>query len=673
MAETKVLYIFFFSAFFLIVDNLCFAEAVGGSSCSKNSAGADVKLSIQNDRVVVDNDIVELTFTKPGGGLIGLRYNGIDNLLEVHAPSDLNGGFWDLNWSESNDTGISGKFDRLNATRFEVIVESKDQVELSFKRIWNISQQGQIVPLNVDKRFVLLRGCSGFYSYAIYEHLKEMPGFILFTTRIAFLLNSEKFHYMSVADNIQRFMPSRIDRLPNRGQELEYKEAVRLVNPVEKEFKGEVDDKYFYTLDDKDNRVHGWICQEPAVGFWQITPSNEFRTGGPFKHDLTSHVGPTTLAIFSTPHYAGTDLGVKIEKGEEWKKVFGPVFIYLNKAKSGAQAFSLWDDAKIQMKTEVQSWPYTFPASIDYPKSNKRGKVSGRLLVQDRFVKDTNITAKGGYVGLTAPGDVGSWQREFKGYQFWTNVNDDGSFVIENVREGIYNLFATVPGFIGDYKRDISVNIIAGGNVVVGDVVYQPPRNGPTLWEIGFPDRSAAEFYIPDPNPLYKTKTSLNNSDRFRQYGLWERYTELYPINDLVYKVGVSNYKKDWFFAQVTRKTSANVYIGTTWQIQFKLGNVIQTGNYTLRLALASVHMAKLDVRINNIDEVSPLFSTGPIGDDNAIARHGIHGLYWLFNVNIPHRMLINGENIIYLTQSKGRSPFKGIMYDYIRLEAPKL
>ena len=41
--------------------------------------------------------------------------------------------------------------------------------------------------------------------------------------------------------------------------------------------------------------------------------------------------------------------------------------------------------------------------------------------------------------------------------------------------------------------------------------------------------------------------------NRFRQYGLWDRYTALYPRNDLVYIVGVSDYKKDWFYAHVTR------------------------------------------------------------------------------------------------------------------------
>lgn len=74
---------------------------------------------------------------------------------------------------------------------------------------------------------------------------------------------------------------------------------------------------------------------------------------------------------------------------------------------------------------------------------------------------------------------------------------------------------------------------------------------------------------------------------------------------------------------------------------------------------------------MNDADANPPLFSTGVIGGDNAIARHGIHGIYWLFNVDVPSTQLVQGENTIYLTQARSQSPFQGIMYDYIRLEAP--
>lgn len=59
----------------------------------------------------------------------------------------------------------------------------------------------------------------------------------------------------------------------------------------------QVDDKYEYSCESKDIAVHGWISSDPPIGFWQITPSIEFRSGGPSKQFLTSHVGPTSLNV----------------------------------------------------------------------------------------------------------------------------------------------------------------------------------------------------------------------------------------------------------------------------------------------------------------------------------------------------------------------------------------
>lgn len=43
-------------------------------------------------QVVLDNGLLQLTLTKPGGHLIGISYNGLDNLLELSNPQ-LNGGY----------------------------------------------------------------------------------------------------------------------------------------------------------------------------------------------------------------------------------------------------------------------------------------------------------------------------------------------------------------------------------------------------------------------------------------------------------------------------------------------------------------------------------------------------------------------------------------------------
>lgn len=57
---------------------------------------------------------------------------------------------------------------------------------------------------------------------------------------------------------------------------------------------------------------------------------------------------------------------------------------------------------------------------------------------------------------------------------------------------------------------------------------------------------------------------------------------------------------------------------------------------------------------------------------DNSIARHGLHGFYRHYGVSIPHTVLKQGPNSIFLKISDGaHSPFVGLIYDYIRLESP--
>jgi hypothetical protein len=47
-----------------------------------------------------------------------------------------------------------------------------------------------------------------------------------------------------------------------------------------------------------------------------------------------------------------------------------------------------------------------------------------------------------------------------QGYQFWTNgrvLHSCGSFTIGNVRAGVYNLYAWVPGVVGEKRREETV------------------------------------------------------------------------------------------------------------------------------------------------------------------------------------------------------------------------
>ncbi|KAL8109227.1 hypothetical protein AgCh_025356 [Apium graveolens] len=633
-----------------------------------------VQLHISDDHVVVDNGLAKFTFSNPGGMITGINYNGIENILESRNKEN-NRGYWDVVWSKLEKPGDI--FDTLQGTHFRVVVDNEDQVELSFTKTWippvngtRLPRDDTTLPLNIDKRYIVLRGVPGFYSYATFERLKGWRNMVIYEGRIAFKLQEKLFRYMAVSDDRQRVMPTPEDR--ERGRPLAYPEAVLLRNPSNDRPKSEVDDKYQYSAENKDNRVHGWICSNPATGFWMITPSDEFRVAGPVKQDLTSHVGPVTLSMFISTHYAGKSLGLQFDDGEPWKKVFGPVFIYLNSGLDKASTTSLWQDAKEQMLIETESWPYDFPNSGDYFPANKRGTLRGRLLVRDRYARKELKTATSSYVGLALPGPAGSWQTENKGYQFWTQADARGNFLIKNVLPGTYSLYAWVPGFIGDYKYEYNITIKPGSIIRLGNVVYVPPRNGPTLWEIGIPDRTAAEFFVPGPIATLENKLYEENpTEGFRQYGLWDRYTDLYPTEDLVFAIGVHRYQRDWFFAHVTRNAGNKTYVATTWKVLFDLKRVDTTRNYTLQLALASANGAELQVRINDGGAKLPHFTTGLIGNDNAIARHGIHGLYHLFSVNFSGSLFQSGKNIIFLSQPRGGSPFYGLMYDYIRLEQP--
>ncbi|KAJ4701493.1 Rhamnogalacturonate lyase family protein [Melia azedarach] len=557
----------------------------------------------------MDNGILQVTISKPDGHVTGIQGYGIDNMLEVR-NKEINRGYRDLVWSETGSTGTTGTDELIKGSSFRVIVQNEEQVEISFTRQWDFSLQGNLAPLNIEKRYIMTRNSSGFYSYGIYEHLKEWPAFNLPQTRIVFRLRKDKFQYMAVSDNRQRHMPLPDDRLPKRCEALAYPEAVVILEPIEPEFIGEVDDKYQYSYKNRNFKVHGWTSSDPPVGFWQITPSNEFRSGGPLKQNLTSHVGPITLAMFLSAHYAGEDLVLKLKQDEPWKKVFSPVFFDINTLLDNNDSLWLWEDAKQQALIESQSWPYNFPASEDFSNLDQRGSISGRLQVRDRRCR---ILAD-----------------RTQGLSILDNNGCRWYFSITNIRAGDYNLYAFVPGFIGDYRNDDVITITEGCDIDLGDRVFEPPRDGPTLWEIGIPDRSAAEFYIPDPNPKYINKLYVNHPDRFRH-----------------------DYKKDWFYAQVTRKKDDDTYEATTWQIKFNLNNVDQNGIYKLRLAVATANVAELQVRVNDPKVEPPLFTTGQIANDNTIARHGIHGLYRLYSIDLPGAKLMAGDNTIFLTSCK--------------------
>lgn len=118
------------------------------------------------------------------------------------------------------------------------------------------------------------------------------------------------------------------------------------------------------------------------------------------------------------------------------------------------------------------------------------------------------------------------------------------------------------------------------------------------------------------------------------------------------------------------RRNGDNKYVPTTWQIRFNLKSV-SAGIYKLRLAIASATRSDLEVHVNQTNAEQLVFQVMNLGEDNTVCRHGIHGFYQLFRIDISSVLLFSGDNCIFLTQARGGDSLCGILYDYIRLEAP--
>lgn len=72
--------------------------------------------------------------------------------------------------------------------------------------------------------------------------------------------------------------------------------------------------------------------------------------------------------MFFSTHYGGDILALRFRNGEPWKKVFGPVYIYLNSVSSDDEdILTLWTDAKEQVLIYVTiQFKYSTRSFLNY-------------------------------------------------------------------------------------------------------------------------------------------------------------------------------------------------------------------------------------------------------------------------------------------------------------------
>jgi rhamnogalacturonan endolyase len=674
----------------------------------------------------LDNGIVRVTISKDSGLMPSLKYRGTEVL-------GGNGGSW-----EHTPQGAPHV---TNTVTIDPGLNGGERAEVSVKGVTDgiytltPNAPGGGAQADMEIRYALGRGDSGIYVYAIYDHPASYPAGGTgaedrFITRL-----SRTFDWITVDTDRNMLEASPADW--GQGVVVHAKEQRILSTGV---YKNSVEHKYTYSGMQYRTPAYGWSSTKDHIGVWFINPTIEYLSGGPFRIDLDAHLDanddpdPIILDYWHSGHYAGAS--TPLAAGEAWHKVIGPIFVYVNaldapQATTEAElktlertagnpsvpaswtnnANALWQDALKQEKRENARWPFDWVKDPGYTPAAQRGTVTGRLVLDD--AQATSKTLPHLVVGLTVPsvatapagtdprkaaffGGPDSWMHDARGYQFFNDGSDDGHFTITRVRPGTYTLHAWADGVLGEYmKADVVVE--PGKTLDLGTIKWTPLRHGRQVWEIGYPDRSAGEFFKGVGKNVWLWGWNL-------------RYALLFP-NDVTYTVGKSDWRKDWFFEQVPHATnlsfvnpeakdpanqrygwvkaeSLQQYPHTDQTGPWRVYGQGRTSVWTVRFTLPQASHGKAYLRValageDGLDDGLPVAvngqSVGGIGDgsspenarmiaSNAIRYNTDKGFWQQRTLAFDASVLKAGENALTFTVPGG-SLQSGVVWDYIRLE----
>lgn len=579
----------------------------------------------------LSNGNISFSIEEPTATIASFRFHK-DDLVNSNGRHDT------IYWSMDGGTS----YQNPGHCQCAVKTNTADMVDVGCKEKYNGSQPHAF---DIEIHYVLRRGATGIYVYALLSHPASYPATSVGEWRVVWPTPEKSGKYLMekiYVDNTRHWVmptPDELEhRIPTPIKEISFFRSGPWAN------KGE--SKYTYSATYEDIGTFGFASDVNKVGAFTVLGGFDYYNDGPRKQDLTALDGGMTHH-FGRNHYG--DTGIHVDAGEEWSKIFGPFLLYAN---GGSDGDTLWHDAQRQAAAEQAAWPYAWLTGVpEYPPDAQRGTVSGSLSIADKL--KPGQTAKGAWIGLAQPPAGLDFQSETKNYQYWSHVAADGRFTIPHVRPGVYTLYAFVDGEVGQYVQE-KVTVTAGGVHALDPIVWTIPRTGGYLaWEIGRPDRDSTEF--------------RHGNDFFMPY-LYKGFA-LEFANPLVYTVGVSKPGKDWNYAQSSYRPQKGEPEPWRWRIDFNLAQVPASGTADLTIAIAGSDRAHVQVAVNGD---APLVTFTPeLGGGNALLRQGSHGKYSVKHIEIPVAKLHVGKNSIELVQTEYRNDASYVMYDYLALEMP--
>jgi rhamnogalacturonan endolyase len=674
-----------------------FANIPGGGT----GTGADVTLTDNGSTATMANGIVSILITKANANITQINYT-YNNGGGTQTQQLLNGGYdgGKLYW-ESAGFG-SGNF------TYSVVANNGNYCEVD---LLAASATNGVM----DVHFSMLRGSPGFYVTPTWSHRAQDSSMIDNEGRDNIYIGSI-FNWMSVS--------AQHDFETGVNQPL----VPAFISPQENELvtggpmQGIYFDKYKYGMDfggqNSGERVWGWSSvNDPSigfagknVGFWHMLASVEMYNGGPMKTELMEGESAYTLNMINGSHY-GLGQAFVLANNEIWAKTYGPYFVYFNNITNTltdpVQASrALFADAQAQAAAEQTAWPYGWFTNANYVPASGRGAITGQMVINDAY--NPNASASNLWVGIVQQPAVSDGVYDFqewcKPYQFWTRSDANGNFIITNVIPGNnYTFYAFGPGAAGTFMSQnefqnssttnwlfnlpaspFSVTVTGGTTNNLGNVTWTPTRVGPTVFEIGYPDRTSGKFrhgddwFVGDIGPSPTAPSPI-----------WTKFLD-YPFdfpNGVTYVVGQNRWGTDWNFIQPEVINQAGSFGASSSTIYFNLATAPAGGaTASLYIAFAGAYSGPTIVSVNDSNlgsgngnasgvtatPVTPLTSNGfnpAMSQSDVSVREGNHGAFSDERITFPASLLNAGQNTITINMRKVNSSESFIMYDYIRLE----
>ena len=590
-------------------------------------------------KVTLANGIVTLVLDEKTGHLLSLRRVGDSREL-----LGAGGGYQHFDWRPLNPAPKEPTLSLSGSPQFKITASREDCAEVSFDYPPDAKR-----PFEFDFRYVLRRGDSGFYVYAVMRKPKDQPDIQVEAAGWKLRVNPQVFNYRFMHDRLQGpFVPQETVRAVMQDTNAE------LMNATYRLPDGGILAKHTWVNNELVSPVFG--ATGDGVGVWFVYGSFESFGGiRPTSQTTAVHetdTGPILLHLFENDYYGRGALPMT----GQFEKFNGPFFVYVN---SGKDANELWADAKRRAATEEANWPYSWINNPLYPL--ERGTVTGNLTVAGAG------PARNAWVILGDPDS--DWQTHKCPYLFWTQTSDTGAFRVPHVRPGNYTLYAWVPGVDGQLRQD---GIVAAGNRMtdLGELVLKPVTHGRLLWQIGIPDRWPGEFKGGD--------TLLKAGETGRHWDNFLRYHELFP-HGVNFIIGQSHEKDDWFYFHPAGLPDnfALYHVGgppvtpeqskkpIAWNIQFNLDEAPKGRSY-LTLGICSVRDTTLRILANGVEVGAVQF---PYENSDSIGiRAGMSGTYREEVITIDPARLHRGTNTITLVHKQAYF-LKNVIYDFLRLE----